>query len=267
MPGRPGIHGQPESEFPSKSLPAPNWSRRSPVLRPAAATSSSASATSAWIPTSTAARPVFNRTAGLRDTWAKIEKRAEKMIILGIGGIQGDPATAILKDGELVAAIEESKLARRRTQWGGAGEMPGQSIAACLKLAGATAEQVDAVALVRPLPEADFHLKVRASFPASRMVVVEHHRAHAASAYYPSPFEEGHRAHARSRQRLSLRRTLARARHRPGARIGNLCARFARRTLRPRDRTAGLPGATRRAQAPVVFRVRRRPVSRISSWI
>ena len=34
------------------------------------------------------------------------------MIILGIGGILGDASSAVLKDGELVAAIEESKLAR-----------------------------------------------------------------------------------------------------------------------------------------------------------
>jgi carbamoyltransferase len=31
---------------------------------------------------------------------------------------------------------------------------------------------------------------LRARFPNSRIVVVEHHTAHAASAYYPSPFEE-----------------------------------------------------------------------------
>jgi glutaminyl-tRNA synthetase len=29
-------------------------------------------------PDSTAARPVFNRTTALRDTWAKIEKRAKE---------------------------------------------------------------------------------------------------------------------------------------------------------------------------------------------
>jgi carbamoyltransferase len=112
------------------------------------------------------------------------------MIVLGIGGILGDAATAILKDGELIAAVEESKLVRRRTHWGGHGEMPEYSIGACLELAGAKPEQVDAVALVRPIPEADFHLKIRARFPAARILVVEHHRAHAASAYFPSPFEE-----------------------------------------------------------------------------
>ncbi len=39
-------------------------------------------------------------------------------------------------------------------------------------------------------PEAALHLQLRARFPHSRIVVVEHHAAHAASAYYPSPFEE-----------------------------------------------------------------------------
>ena len=112
------------------------------------------------------------------------------MVILGIGGILGDAASAVLKDGELAAAVEESKLVRRRTRSGGAGEMPGQSIVTCLELAGVKAEQVDAVAVVRPIPDAGFHLKLRARFPNSRILVVEHHAAHAASAYFPSPFEE-----------------------------------------------------------------------------
>ena len=112
------------------------------------------------------------------------------MIILGIGGILGDAASAILKDGELVAAVEESKLMRRQVQWGGQRSLPERSIAACLELAGARAEQVNAVAIVRPIPESDFHLKLRAQFPASRIVMLGHHRAHAASAYYPSPFAE-----------------------------------------------------------------------------
>src|SRR5580704_711899 len=98
------------------------------------------------------------------------------MIILGIGGILGDAASAILKDGELVAAVEESKLVRRRIRWSAAGEMPEQSILTCLQLAGVTAGQVDAVAIVRPLPETSFHLELRAQFPNSRILVLEHHR-------------------------------------------------------------------------------------------
>jgi carbamoyltransferase len=110
------------------------------------------------------------------------------MIILGIGGIMGDAASAILKDGELIAAVEESKLVRRRTHWGGPNGLPEQSIATCLELAKAKPADVDAVAIVRPIPESDFLVKLRAQFPQSRIVLLEHHRAHAASAYYPSPF-------------------------------------------------------------------------------
>ena len=143
-------------------------------------------------PDSAPGKPVFNRTVALKDTLGQDREtgQAAEMIILGIGGLLGDAAAAILKDGELAAAVEESKLVRRRTHWGGLDEMPEHAIATCLQLAGAKPEQVDAVAVVRPIPESDFHLKLRAQFPNSRIIVLEHHLAHAASAYYPSPFEE-----------------------------------------------------------------------------
>jgi len=112
------------------------------------------------------------------------------MIILGIGGILGDAASAVLKDGELVAAVEESKLVRRRTPWGGHSAMPAHATEVCLELAGVKPHQVDAVAIVRPVPDHAFHLELRAQFPKSRVLLVEHHLAHAASAYFPSPFEE-----------------------------------------------------------------------------
>jgi carbamoyltransferase len=112
------------------------------------------------------------------------------MLIVGIGGLGGDAACAALKDGELVAAIEESKLFRQRAFRGEGSGLPMQAIAACLDLAGARPEQVDAVAVVRPVPDPDFHLKLRAQFPNARILVLEHHLAHAASAYFPSPFDE-----------------------------------------------------------------------------
>ena len=58
------------------------------------------------------------------------------MIILGIGGVHGDAASAILKDGKLSAAVEESKLTRLHRRAGGPGELPEHSIAVCLELAG-----------------------------------------------------------------------------------------------------------------------------------
>jgi carbamoyltransferase len=111
------------------------------------------------------------------------------MTILGIGGILSDAACAILKDGKLSAAVEEKKIARRSS----AGGLPEQSLAACLDLAQVNAQSVECVALARPFadgPESSLHRQIRAQFPGSRLVVVEHHTAHAASAFYPSPFEK-----------------------------------------------------------------------------
>jgi carbamoyltransferase len=111
------------------------------------------------------------------------------MIILGIGGILSDAAAAVLKDGALVSAVEQRKLARRRRH----GDLPDEAISMALRLAGASPDEVDCVALVRPIalgPEEALHLALRARFPNSRVVLVDHHTAHAASAFYPSPFEE-----------------------------------------------------------------------------
>ncbi|MEP7351698.1 MAG: carbamoyltransferase C-terminal domain-containing protein [Acidobacteriota bacterium] len=111
------------------------------------------------------------------------------MAILGLGGLMGDAACAVLRNGELKAAIEENKLTRG---WRSGG-IPHASIAECLRIAGATRDQVECVAIARPFaqgPEAHFHVALRDMFPKAEIVVVEHHQAHAASAFYASPFEE-----------------------------------------------------------------------------
>ncbi len=48
---------------------------------------------------------------------------------------------------------------------------------------------VNCVALVRPFAQ-QIHLTLRTQFPNAQVLMVEHHAAHAASAYYPSPFDE-----------------------------------------------------------------------------
>ena len=50
------------------------------------------------------------------------------MIILGLGGILKDPACAVLKDGELVAAVEEEKVARQSR----VGALPEEAIASLI---------------------------------------------------------------------------------------------------------------------------------------
>jgi carbamoyltransferase len=106
------------------------------------------------------------------------------MILLGFGGLTNDPACAVAKDGELLAAIEQKKISRRFMP----GELPEEAIATCLAIAGARPEDVDCVAIARP--EGALHVELRTKFPNARVIVVEHHAAHAAAAYFASGFDE-----------------------------------------------------------------------------
>src|ERR1019366_1041382 len=106
------------------------------------------------------------------------------MIILGLGGLQGGGACAVLKDGSIQAAIEESKISR-----GARGGVPEAAVAECLRLAGVSRDTVDCVAVVRPV-DPSLHFSLRDLFPKAEVAVVEHHLAHAASAFFVSPFED-----------------------------------------------------------------------------
>jgi len=111
------------------------------------------------------------------------------MIILGLGDFPGNGAVALLRNGALEAAVEESKLTRGPR----AGVMLQASVEECLRLANVKPREVNCVAMARPFvrePEAEFHLELRQQFPNAEISVVEHHMAHAASAYFLSPFEE-----------------------------------------------------------------------------
>jgi carbamoyltransferase len=138
---------------------------------------------------------------------------------LGLNAFHGDAAAALVKDGELIAAVEEERF-RRIKHWAG---FPSQSIAACLAEAGATLADVDYIAvnqdsrantvrkalyLLRQRPDPRLvterirNRKARKgmaeyldeAFPRSgfkgRLVPIEHHLAHLVSAYTVSPFEE-----------------------------------------------------------------------------
>jgi carbamoyltransferase len=74
--------------------------------------------------------------------------------------------------------VEEKKVSRRFE----AGELPAHATDAALKMAGVTAKQVEAVALVRPFSagtDSSLHLQLRERFANARLVLVEHHVAHA----------------------------------------------------------------------------------------
>ncbi|HWE48954.1 MAG TPA: carbamoyltransferase C-terminal domain-containing protein [Bryobacteraceae bacterium] len=107
------------------------------------------------------------------------------MNILGIGGVLSDAAAALIQDGRIAAAIEETKLTRRAQ----AGQLPQAAIASCLDIAGLRAGDIDYVALARPLPPGSGLAASLRQFSRARVVSIDHHAAHAASAYFLSPFE------------------------------------------------------------------------------
>jgi carbamoyltransferase len=111
------------------------------------------------------------------------------MVIVGISGILSEAAAAVIRDGRLVASIEEKKIARRHVP----GEFPEQSLAYCLQEAKADPSAVQMLVVVRPLaaaPESPLHVQLRRRFPNSQVIFVDHHLAHAAAAYYASPFDD-----------------------------------------------------------------------------
>jgi carbamoyltransferase len=141
------------------------------------------------------------------------------MFILGVNAFHGDSSACILKDGELVAAVEEERF-RRVKHWAG---FPLEAIRYCLNTAGIELAEMDYVAVNRR-PWANIHRKllfvlanrpelkllwqrVRAArepssvpallkrhlspnhTPKAKTYLVEHHRAHLASSFLVSPFE------------------------------------------------------------------------------
>jgi carbamoyltransferase len=140
-------------------------------------------------------------------------------LILGLNAFHGDSSACLLRDGEIVAAVEEERLNRIK-HWSG---FPAEAIRYCLKEAGASLSDVDHIAINRdPLANkwrrAAYVLRRRPSlglifkrlgnirrvnslqdefaraFPGERLTAqwhnVEHHEAHLASAFLVSDFDE-----------------------------------------------------------------------------
>ena len=93
----------------------------------------------------------------------------------------------IVRDGKVLAAVEQKKLQRPHRE----GTLPEAAIASCMEMAAIAPDSVDVVAVARPFSSGpSFHLRVRALFPNAQLMVVDHHMAHAASAFYPSGFSQ-----------------------------------------------------------------------------
>ena len=142
------------------------------------------------------------------------------MYILGINAYHGDASAAIIKDGELIAAVEEERFNRKKHCAG----FPTVAIRYCLEAANISPDQLDHVGISRD-PSAHLHKKILFSITrlpnlsgliserlanAARLLdlrqelaralavpaefraqfhKVEHHKAHMASCFLVSPFE------------------------------------------------------------------------------
>lgn len=143
------------------------------------------------------------------------------MVILGINAYHGDASACLVKDGELVIAIEEERIVRVKHIAG----FPGNAVIKCLEVAGVSIEDVDLIAvgkdpktnLPQQLLKAAKRLKNPAGLLASlskvtkrgdiktevaslfgvqaksikaEVVPVEHHIAHIASGYLFGPEQD-----------------------------------------------------------------------------
>jgi carbamoyltransferase len=145
------------------------------------------------------------------------------MMILGVSALYHDSAAAILRDGKIVAAAQEERFSRKKHD----AAIPVNAIRYCLQAAGLKrGDRLDAIAFYdKPITKftrllttfcdtapsgfKSFLMGVpawvqekgwvgysiekiirRAGISTGEVYFPEHHASHAASAFYPSPFEE-----------------------------------------------------------------------------
>jgi carbamoyltransferase len=141
--------------------------------------------------------------------------------VLGLSAYYHDAAAALLRDGQIIAAAQEERFTRIKNE----PEFPAQAIEFCLRYEGLKAADLDCVVFYdkpvlkftrllesylavapggwRTFPEVvsnwlsgklDLRKTIREELPGLRadcpILFTAHHEAHAASAFYPSPFTE-----------------------------------------------------------------------------
>ncbi|MBI3892844.1 MAG: carbamoyltransferase [Candidatus Wallbacteria bacterium] len=145
---------------------------------------------------------------------------AAEKLVLGINAAYHESAAALVRGEDAIFAIEEERLSRikhgKKPSVGNPDQLPWMALNACLAAAGVDLEDVEQIAYslvpgkraatigADPYPidraagfgtqqgEDEFDRRVRsvsASF-SQPVSFVPHHLAHAASAFYPSPFDE-----------------------------------------------------------------------------
>ncbi len=142
------------------------------------------------------------------------------MNILGISAYYHDSAACLVQDGKIVAAAQEERFTRKKHDY----RFPENAVQFCLAQGGIEASDIDLVTFYdKPLLKFDRLLETYISYAPSgfklflmgmplwlreklhtpreldrglqrqykgRYVFTEHHESHAASAFFPSPFEE-----------------------------------------------------------------------------
>ncbi len=142
------------------------------------------------------------------------------MNILGISAFYHDSAAALVRDGEIIAAAQEERFTRKKHDF----QFPSNAVDFCLKAGNIGAEDLDHVVFYdKPLLKFERLLETYIAYAPlgfrqltmaiplwlrqklhlpremdkalhnkykGRYVFTEHHESHAASAFFPSPFEE-----------------------------------------------------------------------------
>lgn len=140
------------------------------------------------------------------------------MIILGISAFYHDSAATLIKEGEIVAAVQEERFTRKKHDH----NFPFKAINYCLESQNISVDDVDYIAFYdKPFIKFERLLETYLQFAPSgflsflkamplwikeklwmkeyikdrlnfkgKILFPEHHESHAASAFYPSPFKE-----------------------------------------------------------------------------
>ncbi len=147
------------------------------------------------------------------------------MRILGLSALYHDSAAALIEDGEIIAAAQEERFSRVKHDE----RFPENAIAYCLSAAGVEMSEIDFVAFYdKPFLKFERLLETYVSFAPkgfqsfrmampiwlreklfqkdllrkefkkfdpnfdwqNKLLFAEHHQSHAASAFYPSPFDD-----------------------------------------------------------------------------
>lgn len=145
------------------------------------------------------------------------------MLILGISAYYHDSAAALVRDGAIVAAAQEERFTRRKHD----PAFPHNALQYCLAEGGAVADDLDHIVFYdKPFLKFERLLETYLAFaprgfrsfrmamplwlreklflksllarelraytpqPEARLLFAEHHQSHAASAFFPSPFDE-----------------------------------------------------------------------------